>query len=96
LSIVEGLNWKPKKPETKHHEFIEDLIQFLASTLSSLQPELSRACYLTAFQHLSGRVTELLATSKAIKELNQAAFLNLWLDYQYIRTFLQSQKVPHE
>jgi hypothetical protein len=26
LSIVEGLNWKPKKPETKHHEFIEDLI----------------------------------------------------------------------
>ena len=53
-------------------------------------------CYLTAFQHLSGRVTELLATSKAINELNQAAFLNLWLDYQCICTIPQSQKVPHE
>ena len=59
-------------------------MQFLSSTLSTLSPQLSQACYLTAFQHLAGRLTELLATSKAIKELNQAAFLNLWLDYQYI------------
>ncbi len=26
LSIIEGLQWRPKKPEGKPHEFVEDLV----------------------------------------------------------------------
>ena len=26
LSILEGLQWRPKKPDSKHHDFVEDLV----------------------------------------------------------------------
>lgn len=71
LSILEGYQWRPKKPEAAHHEFVEDLASFLRSTLAALQnKDLARQCYLVAFQHLAARVTELLAASKTIAHVN--------------------------
>lgn len=36
LSIIEGLDWKPKKPLETHHDFVEDLVAFLRSTIVTL------------------------------------------------------------
>ena len=33
LTIVEGLDWAPKKPESHHHDFVEDLVSFIRSTI---------------------------------------------------------------
>ena len=52
LSIVEGLQWRPKRPEIKPHDFVEDLVLFLRSTIVELgrwNPYLARMCYLTTF-----------------------------------------------
>ena len=90
LSILEGLQWRPKKPDWKHHDFVEDLVSFLRSTIVILDlqnKELSKQCYLTTFQHLSSRITEVLANSKTIQYINQAGLLNLYMDYQYLMKF---------
>ena len=84
LGIAEGLQWRPKRPETKAHDFVEDLIAYVRSIAGVLQEqnlELARVAYLTAFQHSSSRLTELLSSSKAISSINQCGFLNLNLDY---------------
>ena len=52
LSILEGLEWKPKKPELRHHDFVEDLVSFLRSTIVMMDVsnrELARQCYLITF-----------------------------------------------
>jgi hypothetical protein len=36
LGIIEGLDWRPKKPLAIHHDFVEDLVSFLRSTIVTL------------------------------------------------------------
>jgi hypothetical protein len=81
LSIVEGLQWRPKKPDPKPHDFVEDMVNYLRSTIGCLleNRELAKLCYLTAFQHIAGRLTQVLAESKSITHINQCGFLNLYL-----------------
>eukprot|EP00347_Sterkiella_histriomuscorum_P017453 403349310 len=99
LSILEGLQWRPKKPDNTHHEFVEDLVMFLRSTIVNLDQqnkELAKQCYLTTFKHLSSRVTEVLANSKTISQINQAGILNLYQDYQYLMKFAKEQMVDNQ
>ena len=52
LSILEGYQWRPSKPDASHHEFVEDLVNFLRSTIVALDlynRELAKQCYLTTF-----------------------------------------------
>jgi len=52
LTILEGLAWKPKRPDPKHHDFVEDLVQFLRSTIVALDiynKDLAKQCYLITF-----------------------------------------------
>jgi len=50
--------------------------------------------YVTAFQHASARLTELLSNSKAISSINQSGFLNLHLDYQCLLRFAETLPEP--
>ncbi|CDW87391.1 exocyst complex component 6 isoform 2 [Stylonychia lemnae] len=99
LSIFEGLPWRPKKPDGNNHEFVEDLVLFLRSTIVNLDyqnKELAKQCYLTTFQHLSARITEVLANSKTISQINQAGFINLYQDYLYLTKFAKEQMVDNQ
>lgn len=72
LSIMEGLQWRPKKFNTHHHsEYLDDMLQYLRSTVGCLPMDLQRTSYTVAFTHIGGRLAEVLAQSKSIAAVNQ-------------------------
>jgi hypothetical protein len=81
LQLAEGLQWRPKKLNTRPNDYLSDTLAYLRSTVGCLPtPDLQKQSYTLAFSHIAARLTELLAQSKAIPALNQTGLLNLWLD----------------
>ncbi|TNV74389.1 hypothetical protein FGO68_gene683 [Halteria grandinella] len=87
LTIVEGLQWRPKKFNNTHHaDYIDDMLAYLRSTVSCLPVDLQRPSYTIAFSHIGSKLSELLAQSKSIQSINQQGLINLSLDLSELST----------
>ena len=91
LNLLEGIDWATHSIPQGHHEYIEDMIDWLKNNMSNIEllnKNLAIETYLNGIQYLAYKMLEFIAKSPSIKRVTQPALYQVWLDLKFIEEHL--------
>jgi len=87
IKLLEGMVWNMAELPKGHHEFFEDMINWLKSSLGNMEilnKQLAVDNYLFAIQFMTYQMLQYITESPNIKKITQPALYQVWLDLKFI------------
>eukprot|EP01016_Furgasonia_blochmanni_P017142 TRINITY_DN2002_c0_g1_i6.p1 TRINITY_DN2002_c0_g1~~TRINITY_DN2002_c0_g1_i6.p1 ORF type:complete len:325 (-),score=68.23 TRINITY_DN2002_c0_g1_i6:139-1113(-) len=85
VQMLGDVKWMPSAPNSQHHDCMEDLVNYMQSTLYAMKiilPDYTRTLAYLTFKHINNLIFDVLL--QKVKNFNIAALYNLELDLIYM------------